>query len=54
MITLLKIKKLFGRFDYDFHTKDGGVTIVTGPNGYGKSTILQIIDAISNKNINFF
>lgn len=54
MITSLEIKELFCRFDYTFHTKDGGVTIVTGPNGYGKSTILQIIDAISNKKINFF
>lgn len=54
MITSLRIKKLFGRFDYDFRTKDGGVTIVTGPNGYGKSTILQIIDAISNKKVGFF
>ena len=53
MITSLKVEKLFGRFDYDFHTKDGGVTIVTGPNGYGKSTILQIIDAISNKRTNY-
>lgn len=54
MIKSLIIKKLFGRFDYDFHTKSDGVTIVTGPNGYGKSTILQIVDAISNKRIAFF
>lgn len=53
MIISLKIKHLFGRFNYEFYTKAGGVTIITGPNGYGKSTILQIIDAISNKNLVF-
>ena len=54
MITSLKINKLFGRFYYDFRIENDGVTILTGPNGYGKSTILQIIDAISNKKISFF
>ncbi len=47
MITELKVIKLFGRFNYDIITKTGGVTIITGPNGYGKSTILKIIYALS-------
>lgn len=46
----LKFKSLFGRFNYDFNFNDD-VTIITGPNGYGKSTILRTIDAIS-KGIN--
>ncbi|MCL2323119.1 MAG: AAA family ATPase [Oscillospiraceae bacterium] len=54
MIKSLKTEKLFGRFDYDFQTKEGGVTIVTGPNGFGKSTILQIINAIGNRKIAYF
>jgi predicted ATP-binding protein involved in virulence len=54
MINALKIIKLFGRFDYEIQMKEGGVTIITGPNGYGKSTILRIIDAISKLNIIFF
>lgn len=47
MIKQIYIKKLFGRFDYNINTKDDGVTIITGPNGYGKSTILKIINALS-------
>lgn len=54
MIKIINIVKLFGRFDYDIATKDGGITIITGPNGFGKSTILQIIDALSHGNVAFF
>ena len=40
---------LFGRFDYsvDFAENgrsESGITIITAPNGYGKSTILRLID----------
>lgn len=51
MLTHLKIRQLFGRFDYDVHLMDGGVSILTGPNGYGKSTILHILSSISSKKI---
>lgn len=44
----IKFTKLFGRFDYDLEMKDGGITIITGPNGFGKSTILRCIEAIQN------
>ncbi len=33
MIKSLCIDGLFGRFRYEFALKDGGVTILTGPNG---------------------
>lgn len=41
----VEIEKLFGRFDYeiDIAAGEGGIRIVTAPNGYGKSTILKII-----------
>jgi len=41
----IEIDKLFGRFDYriDIDAGEGGIRIVTAPNGYGKSTILKII-----------
>lgn len=43
----IQINKLFGRFDYSILLKDDGLTIITGPNGYGKSTILKIINALT-------
>lgn len=47
-----KFDKLFDYFDYtiDFHDT---VTIIHGPNGCGKTTMLKIIDAVFNKNIEF-
>ncbi len=46
MIKKIEIKKLFGRFDYNLEFKDENIMIITGPNGYGKSTILKIIYSI--------
>ena len=43
----MQFEKLFERFDYNIKLKDNGLTILTGPNGYGKSTILNSIEAIS-------
>lgn len=54
MINRIYIKKLFGRFDYDITTKPEGITIITGPNGFGKSTILKIVNALSKGNIAYF
>lgn len=54
MITRIKFDKLFGMFDYDIHLMEGGVTIITGPNGFGKSTILKTIDAFCSLDILFF
>lgn len=54
MIKTIDIVKLFGRFNYFIATKADGITIITGPNGFGKSTILQIINALSNANLAFF
>lgn len=49
----LEIESLFGRFDYSI-TFDKEVNIITGPNGYGKTTILKIINAFFNKDFIFF
>lgn len=54
MITKMIFVKLFGRFDYEIALKPEGVTILTGPNGFGKSTILRCIEALSEGNIFFF
>lgn len=54
MISRLEIKKLFNRFDYTIELQKNTITILTGPNGFGKSTILKIISALSSSNIMFF
>lgn len=46
----IKIEKLFNIFDYDIEFKEEGITILTGPNGYGKTTILKILDALASQN----
>lgn len=50
----IRVEKLFGRFDYEIELAEDGMTILTGPNGFGKSTILHIIDALANSNMEFF
>lgn len=45
----IHFEKLFGRFDYDVILNSEGLTILTGPNGYGKSTILKSIEAIGKE-----
>ena len=45
----IHFEKLFGRFNYDVVLNKEGLTILTGPNGYGKSTILKSIEAIGNE-----
>jgi predicted ATP-binding protein involved in virulence len=43
-LSRIKIEGLFGQFDYDITlNQEEGITILTGPNGYGKTTILNII-----------
>lgn len=60
----LTVKGLFGHFDYEIplygiSDADGiplsdGVTILTGPNGYGKTTILRMLEAVSKGDMEFF
>lgn len=54
MIRSIQIDNLFGRFNYNISTKTEGITIITGPNGFGKSTILRIINALSKGGIDYF
>ena len=45
----IQFEKLFGRFNYNVILNSEGLTILTGPNGYGKSTVLKSIEAIGNE-----
>ena len=54
MLKSIVIKKLFGRFNYKIEIKKEGVTIITGPNGYGKTTILRIINDFCNQSFKNF
>lgn len=45
-IVKIKVKSLFGLFDYDIPLNDNGVTILIGVNGSGKSTIFKILHNI--------
>lgn len=54
MIKSIEIVGLFGRFNYRIATMPGGITILTGPNGFGKSTILKIISALSTSDLMYF
>lgn len=51
MIKQLRVEKLFGQFTYTISFKPTGIAIITGPNGYGKSTILKIIASIVDEGL---
>lgn len=51
----LEIRGLFDLFDYDIPlTNPENLTIITGPNGFGKTMILNIIDSFFNMQFSFF
>jgi len=54
MLTKIRIQGLFDKFNYEIELKEEGITILTGPNGYGKTTILKILHALTHKNLIFF
>ncbi len=50
----LRVFRLFDHFDHVIKiNNDEKITIITAPNGYGKTIILKIIDAIFNANYRF-
>ena len=51
MISRIKIKNLFEQFNYTINFNNTGITIITGPNGFGKSTILRIIETFIDKTL---
>lgn len=49
----LEISGLFGHFDHILEFKDGNITIITAPNGYGKTVCLKVIDAIFRRKLTY-
>lgn len=55
LISNIKIKGLFDQFDYDISlANEENLLIITGPNGFGKTMILNIIYSFFNRQFNFF
>lgn len=53
----IHIRNLFGLYNYNiefFHEDENKLTILTGPNGYGKTTVLTILDCLSAKSLYYF
>ena len=50
MLEKLFVRKLFGIFDNEINFRDGGITVVIGQNGCGKTTMLHILNAVFSKN----
>lgn len=48
----LEINKLFGLLDYKIPLDNHEITMLTGPNGYGKTMILKIINGILANELN--
>jgi predicted ATP-binding protein involved in virulence len=54
-LTKIEIRGLFDLFDYDIPlTNEENLLIITGPNGFGKTMILNIIDSLFNNELEFF
>lgn len=54
VINRIVIEKLYDIYDYDITFDRGDLTLLTGPNGYGKTTILNIIKNALDVNLWFF
>ena len=51
----LRIEALFNTFTYDLHfDSQDRYLILTGINGYGKTTILNMISSLANKDLYYF
>ncbi len=50
----IRVEKLFDIFDHQIVLNDGGLTLMLGENGFGKTVLLKMIQALFEKNYTFF
>lgn len=52
-ILRLKVDNLYGLYDYSIDFNNGGedLTVITSPNGYGKTTLLRIINSLHSSRL---
>ncbi|MEQ4693323.1 AAA family ATPase [Providencia manganoxydans] len=53
-VNRIQIKELFGHLDYNLDLDNLDLCIITGPNGYGKTILLKIINNALNGKFYFF
>ena len=54
-ITKVSVKKLFGIFDHEIPlNQDSRITIMHGPNGFGKTIVLTMLNGLFNSNYRVF
>lgn len=54
-ISKVSVKNLFGVFNHEINLKiDDRITIIHGPNGFGKTVILRMIDSMFNNRLSIF
>ena len=56
-ISRLIIKNLYDNYSYNINFQNeekDQITILTGPNGYGKTTILRILKSLNPKSLYYF
>jgi len=54
VVKRIVVEKLYDNYNYDITFNEGGVTLITGPNGYGKTTVLNIIKNALELNVWYF
>ena len=53
-ITKVSVKKLFGIFDHEIPMHDSRITIIHGPNGFGKTILLTMTHSLFNSKYKVF
>lgn len=54
-LSLLQVDGLFGRFNHSIKfNPSSDLTIITAPNGYGKTMLIRILDAFFNRRLGLF